>query len=389
MGLAFILIGVFVVFSQEKTEVKKIPLPVLDKTIKDGLLDYLKKNFKNPEEYVLSKFKDHDIIFIGEYHRIKHDVDLISRLIPLLYKVGVYNLGIEFGAYHDQDRVDKLIQAETYDADAAREIMFHFSSFWGYQEYMDIYRAAWDVNHGLPQGTPRFRVVNLNARADWSYIKTPEDRNNPEIMKKVFFEGESDEFMAKTIIKEFIEKDQKALVYSGIHHAFTRYKQPIVDKGKFVRYTEKRTGNLIYNRLGERVFTIFLHAPWSDKNYQNEIYPVDGVIDALLFDSPLRPVGFDLAGTPFGELGAKDSYYAQGYEPFALKMYCDGYIYTKAISQYQGVTTDENFITEKNFKQAIEQIPNPLFKTRVTGVAILIEAMKSDANMPRRFRQFF
>ncbi len=111
-------------------------------------------------------------------------------------------------------------------------------------------------------------------------------------MKKVFFEGDSDEFMAKTIIKEFIEKGQKALIYSGIHHALARYKQPIIDKGKFVRYVEERMGNIIYNRLGERVFTIFLHAPWSDKNYQNEIYPVDGVIDALLFDSQLRPVGF-------------------------------------------------------------------------------------------------
>lgn len=30
---------------------------------------------------------------------------------------------------------------------AAREIMFNFGSYWGYREYMDIYRAAWEVNH--------------------------------------------------------------------------------------------------------------------------------------------------------------------------------------------------------------------------------------------------
>lgn len=381
------LTGVFNVHSAQKTAQEKKPLLALDKKLKEELLTYLKKNHKSPEEYVLSKFQDHDIVFIGEYHRIKHDVELIHRLIPLLYKAGVYNLGIEFGVYHHQDKVDKLINGETYNLNAAREIMFHFSSLWGYKEYMDIYKAAWELNHNLPQEAPRFRVVNLNARQDWSIIKTPEDET-PENMKKVWFEGGSDEVMANTIIKEFVEKKQKALIFSGSHHAFTQYLQPIVREGKVLRYSEGRTGTRIYKKLKDRVFNINLHAPWAGKNWEGELYPVDGVIDALLYDSDLKPVGFDVVGTPFGELGSKDSYYSQGYEPFKLKVFCDGYIYTKPISQYQGVMTDEKFINEKNFKEAVAQIPNPRFKIRVTGIDTLIRAMKSDANMPRRFRQF-
>jgi hypothetical protein len=42
------------------------------------LLIYLQNHWKSPEEYVISKFKDHDYVFIGEYHRIKHDVELID-----------------------------------------------------------------------------------------------------------------------------------------------------------------------------------------------------------------------------------------------------------------------------------------------------------------------
>jgi hypothetical protein len=374
----------------QKPEAKKLPLPVLDSKLQAELLGYLEKNFRTPEDYVLSKFKDHEIVFIGEYHRIQHDVLLIQHLIPLLYKAGIYNLGIEFGVHRDQERVDTLINAPAYDKQAAREIMFDFGSYWGFEEYMDIYRAAWEVNHKLAPGAPRFRVVNLNAFMDWSFVKTAADRENREVMKKVLPEGDGDKVMAETIIREFVEKGQKALIYSGIHHAFTRYKQPVYYQGKFVRFVEDRMGNRVCQRLGDKVFTIYLHAPWSDKNYQKELYPAGGVIDAFFaHESRLRPVGFDLAGTPFGELPGPGSIYEEGYNPFTLKLYADGYIFTKPLSQYQGVTVDEKFITEANFKRAVEQIPNPEFKNKVTGIALLVEAQKDDANMPRRFSQFY
>jgi len=348
----------------QKTEVKKLPLPVLDHKLAGDLLSYIKQNHMTPEDYILAKFKDHQIVFVGEYHRIQHDVLLIQRMIPLLYKAGIYNLGIEFGVRRDQDRVDKLINAPVYDEQAAREIMFDFGSYWGYKEYMDIYRAAWEVNHKLPPGAPRFRVVNLNGTQDWSFIKSEADRQNPVLMHKVFLEGDPDTVMAETIIREFVNTGQKALIYSGIHHAFTRYKQPIYWQGKFARFVENRMGNLVCKKLSDRVFTIYLHAPWPDKNYENELYPAGGVIDAFFAKEPgLRPVGFDLAGTPFGELAGPGSIYEEGYNPFKLKLFAGGYIFTKPISQYQGVTVNEKFITPENFKRAVEQVANPEFRT--------------------------
>jgi len=53
------------------------------------LLGYLKQNHKSPEDYVLAKFKDHQIVFVGEYHRIKHDAEFIQHLIPRLYEEGI------------------------------------------------------------------------------------------------------------------------------------------------------------------------------------------------------------------------------------------------------------------------------------------------------------
>ena len=376
---------------QQQSKVNKIPLPVVDTNFRRELLGYLRQNYKTPEDYVLSKFRDHQIVFIGELHRIRHDPELIQRLIPRLYKAGIYNLGIEFASYRDQPKVDKLINAPVYDEQVARDIIFNHYSSWGFREYMDIYRAAWEVNHKLSKEAPRFRVVNLNVTWDWSFVKTAADRSNPEVMKKVWPEGESDPFMAGVILKEFGDQGQKALIYSGMHHAFTRYKLPIVDHGKFVGFSEGCMGNLVYKKLGDRVFTICLHHPWWDANWQDWVYPAEGVIDALLFNEPrLRPVGFDLAGTPFGELGGRGSLYEKGYQPFSLKLFVDGYIYTKPISQYQGVTADEKFITASNFKRAVEQLDDPEEKAGMTNINMMIEYIKDGAEeLPLRCARFW
>ncbi len=368
----------------------KVPLPVLDARLQGELEAYLRKSFLSPEDYILSKFRDHEIVFVGEFHRIQHDPLLIQHLIPLLYKAGIYDLGIEFGINRDQARVDKLITAPVYDEQEAREILFDWSTFWGFKEYEDIYRAAWEVNHALPAGAPRFRVVNLNCVTDWSFIKTDADQKDREVMKKVWPEGDADPFMAGVILREFVEKGRKALIYSGIHHAFTGYKQPVYDQGKFARFVEGRMGNRVKDRLGDKVFTVYLHAPWMDKTYEKQIYAAGGVIDDFFAGRPdLRPVGFDLAGSPFGELAGPGSIYEEGYNPFKLKLYADGYIFTKPLSQYQGVTVDEKFVTAANFKRAVEQIANPEYKSRVTSVAMYLEGIKGDANIPRRFQEFY
>ncbi len=153
-------------------------------------IQYLEDHWQTPEEYVVSKFDNHDIVFIGEWHRILHDVELIHRLIPKLYEAGIFNLGIEFANFVDQPKIDSLISSEIYDEQLANQIQFEHWPWWGYKEYVDIYRAAWNLNKSLMEGSRPFRVIGLTQKTDWSLVWTVEDRNNLEIMKKVFPKGD-------------------------------------------------------------------------------------------------------------------------------------------------------------------------------------------------------
>ncbi|MDP1621333.1 MAG: hypothetical protein Q8M08_03250 [Bacteroidales bacterium] len=257
---------------------------------KEDLKNFLKDHWKTPEEYVVSKFHDHDYVFIGEYHRIKHDVELIANLIPLLYKNHICNLAIEFGIFSDQHLVDSLINAPTFNRKLADSIVFSYYPVWGYKEYINLYETAWKVNHSDLSDTTKFRIINLGCL----YNPCTKDR---------FAGNDPDEYMANTILKELVAKDQKALIYSGGHHAFTRYRQPLYDFNKDTLYGFKQTrmGNIIYDSLKERVFNIYLHAGWvSNKGFDADcVLPVNGAIDDLMENFTDKRVGFDVVGAPY------------------------------------------------------------------------------------------
>ncbi len=374
----------------------KLPLPTIPPGQKAKLKNYLDQHRQSPVEYVVSKFADHDIVFLGEYHRIKHDVELVQRLIPALYQAGVFNLGIEFASFDDQPKIDSMLTAADYDSALAARFLWNEWPWWGYQEYADLFKAAWEVNNSLPDSAPKFRIIGLNVRADWSLVWSEEDRNNPEIMKKVWKEGNGDAFMASVILKELVAKNQKGLIYSGINHAYTKYRQPVYDvsKKKLKRLFNRRMGNLVYAQIGEKCCTIFLHSPWpSAKGYsKHSVYPADGIIDALFAElgADYYPVGFDTHGTPFGNLTGETSYWKYGYPHFTLEQYCDGYIFSKPLSQYEGVSVIKNWFTEENRLQAIAQIanPDPRVKDTTRTVSDLYEGLKWDADFGRRFRIF-
>lgn len=364
----------------------KKPMREVSPEEKRELVEYLKTHWKSPEDYVVGKFSRHDIVFIGEWHRVKHDVELIQNLIPRLYEAGVYNLGIEFGACEYQDKVDALINTDEYGEDLARWLMFKSLVTWGYQEYMGIYRKAWELNKSLPKQARKFRVINLDYRPDWTARK---EEMTPERWRKVWHKGSSDEHMAKVIVREFVDKGQKALIYSGAHHAFTRYHQPVYDfRGKRLEtFMKDRMGNLVYRQIPDRVFNIFLHSPWpSKKSFSDLSYPVGGVIDQVMEEFVEKRVGFDVKGSPFGQLRDDNTYYGFGYQDFRLSTFTDGYIFQKHFRDYEGVRVDPAFITEENLQEAIDYLPDPEERKTLTRPEDFIKSMRKDADMRKRLR---
>lgn len=352
--------------------------------LRSTLAAWLASEGEPPVDYVVGLFPDHDVVFLCEQHRVREQTLLVQSLIEPLHHAGVRVLATEFGRREDQPLIDSLLVALEWDEELAREIAFRQHVTWGYREYVDVYRSAWELNRGLPDGAPRFRIVGMNDSPDWSFVRTEADRSDSDVMRKVW-RGGGEEHWAGIILDE-VSAGESVVVYCGIHHGFTEYRQPIVMGGEFVRFDPNlRCGNHVFAALGKRAVTVYMHAPWDGpEGYGSRAHhPADGIIDALMLAEGPRPVGFDIAGGPFAELAVENAVYRNGYEDFRLADFCDGWVYLEPISEYEGVTPIDGWVTEANLARARARSADP--RLREVSADEFNERIARSAQVGRRW----
>ena len=327
-------------------------------------VDYIRANHVDPVPYVVGLFNAHDIVFLGEFGRVREQVTFVHELIPALHNAGIRHLGLQYALQADQERIDALLTAPEYDPETAEEILFKRLVIWGFQEYADIFRAAWEVNQKLAPGEEAFRIVGLNIQQDYSAIKTQEDAEDIDILRGILSDGVPDQVMAERVLSSFVEEGDKALVLSQIEHAFTGYASPQYrDRMAELGYDEaRRMGNIVYDRIGERAVTVYLHGPWPDSEGPMQLgYAADGLVDAVIRRLPAeyKSGGFDLAGTPFGQVSIDSGSYAYDRENLSFGDLSDGYVYFGPVAELTPVTPIEGFFTEQNIDEAVRNFPGP------------------------------
>jgi hypothetical protein len=309
--------------------------------------DYLVAHFQSPEDYVVSKFKDHDLVFLGEAaHGVRQNLLFLQKLIPRLYKAGIHNIGYEMIFSDEQPDVDKLLNAPTYDETKALTLLFHWDPQIGfaYQEYADVLRAAWTLNHGLPKGAPRFRIVGTDLRPDWRLVKPGDNVTSRQTRWKAWFGSNQiarNVWMHAVMRREFVDKGVKALIYTGAGHAplyITRDEREETGLRFSVAYQISRY-------LGNRVTSVIVLSGAS----QNP-----AIADVMAGLPPrFQVLGVDLKGTPVGALPVPDRIAASivtEKRNLTLADYMDGVVYLS--STPEPVTMAPGFITDARVEQA-------------------------------------
>jgi len=311
---------------------------------------------------------------LGASHRFKQDIDFVTSLIPDLYKAGIRNLAYEFYEHTHQAILDSILTAKEWN----ERLLYHtissgFAIYWGYTEYLNLLKKVWEFNQTLEPNQPKFRVVLFGP--EFNPCKEGE---------LMFVAGVNpDVTMAEVFKREVISKQEKALIYTGTHHAFTRYREREKDDDCDDGYDDwwkGRMGNIIHQKYPEKTFTIMLHQPWVALGDWSKpmVRPVHGVIDSVMEMLSNRPMGFDVRGTIIGQLKADDTDYAACYEDFKLEDFTDGYIFLAPYRDIIFVLPEPNFYDEFNLKRF-----NAVNKCRNRpSVASKEEAMKRITECP-------
>jgi hypothetical protein len=300
----------------------------------------IKYQLEIPEKMLIKSFENHDVIFLGEPHHIKQHLNFLINIIPSLYNAGITNLGYEFLPYDKQSEIDDLLNADKFDYFKAKNLVISFYFEWTEKEYVDVLYHAWKLNRTIKTSDKKFRIIGLNNSTYWD-----KDRNQKWTEKN----------WADCLIKEVINKNEKALVYCGTHHAITKFQQPFFDSENktFGLARKDRLGHYIYAKIGERCMTIWLHYIWPDKNYNLSVIPCNGILDSIS-KAIKKPFAFNTTNSELGRLTDTLSIYSKGYNNFELKQVADAYIVLNSICESQ---RNEYFeaVNNSNIDQVNEQ----------------------------------
>jgi len=339
---------------------ERVDPPEISLNLQEDLDSWLSENGRDPADYLLGLFEDHDVVLIGEFHRIRHDAEFVGSLLPRLHEAGVRVFAMEFARREDQQLIDSLLAGPTWDEDLAREIQFRMFMPWAFREYVDILKAGWSTRRAGGD----LRIIGVNNSVDFSQFKSEADWDDVEARRRAYG-GQTEADWAEAVLAQ-VTQGEKVLVYSGINHAFTGFRQPRVEDGKFQGFVRVRMGNVLRKELGECAVTVFLHSPWhgAEGYGARTVHPAGGRLDAFMLEregGPF-PVGFDVAASPLSDLPIEDAVYMHGYDHFTLADFCDGWIYFRPMSECEPVDYIEGWIHEGNVERARAVAMNPRWR---------------------------
>ncbi len=334
-----------------------IDVGALTKSDHEPFVTYLRANGKSPIEYVVEKFKQHDVVMLGEQHEVREVCEFISNLIePLYHQANVKYFAMEVLKYKNQQLVNKLVTGEEYDEKLVLKLFRDCVwPLWGFQEYMDILKAVWQVNQTLPPDKEKIKVVCLANDLDGTVL---ESRRHlfwklPGCLYRMVM---NDKTMAKILEREVLRKGEKALVQVGGYHAFTHYRLPAVKSGKLVAEVPPRFGYILHGKYGNRIFQIVLHRWGLSYDFfsgnVNIQQPLGGLLEEVFAENGNKPVGFDVISSPFASLRDSTQYEFAYQKYVVFSDVARGYVFLKPLKELNKITWAKGFINESNFEKA-------------------------------------
>jgi hypothetical protein len=221
---------------------------------------------------IVSAFKQHPIVILGEAHWLRQATDFYVRLVrDPDFQATVQDIVIEFASRNNQPLLDRYIAGENVPIEDVRHIWRDTTKVasWESPIYADWLAAIRQVNRGLPS-SQRLRVLAGDTAIDWSKIKTHSDWAAL---------GDNDISIANVVMSQVLEKKHHALVVLGSNH---------VTKSGDRNGGENTTTRIESRYPGSTYVVMLLHV---------------GALDPALEDHlglPPRdaPALYELAGTP-------------------------------------------------------------------------------------------
>ncbi len=316
-------------------------------------------------------------------HFRRQDVEFFNNLIPYLYHTKqIRKFGWEFGAMEFQNEVDSVVNANAFDRAKAIAIMRQSLYYWNFEEYLQVFKTIWEINSQCKNPEERIKFLQLNH----TYVeKKFQSRDTavsfPERVVKGF-----DRTLFNIVDTAVMQKNDKILIYCGLHHAFTRYRTPFLF---FKKNGDIRGGEYLYNKYPDKVYMASFCFPSPNKWFLLEsamsdgfppfVYPFGGVFNQI-YDKYQKPFAVDVSNPVFGNIKEYQSWYAfDALSGIQLKDFCDGYIVLNSFSEIEPVHYIEDWVTNEGDLSEVKNTLLPEYAATIKTKEDLLEYMQQQS----------
>ena len=262
----------------------------------------------SPFDYLTLKIKQYNVVSLGEDHWVKDHMQFLADYLEHVASDTTFHidaLAWESGNSIDQKKADTLMMSKTFREDLALQILRNAPDTygWPYKEAVEDIKALWRYNRRQGKFT---RLLLL----DPPYMLQLLDGDKYE------YTLSRDQSTANKI-SAYVGSNRKVLYYAGSSHTMRQFHASYNSKSGMYN-VQATAGKILSVLYPNRVFTIKL---WGGLMGSNGYILTmndsrweqcgDGLADKAFQSNGYRPVGFDIAGSPFANILISDFFHFQ------------------------------------------------------------------------------
>lgn len=312
-------------------------------------VDFLKSIEKeSAKDYILQKFKTHDVVIICERdHSDISQYELIKEILSDDYfKENVKNVFTEVGVINLQPEITGFLKTRGLDSLYVEKRLNKFQQnsdfypIWDRYNYHYLLRTIYDINNNSEN---QISYYPSDSEFDWKKVKTAED-----YAREYEIEIEPrDSLMAYNIINQYekikSKNNKKALVILNYRHAFKIH--TIRTNGEL----QQNAGKYLFDYFGNRATYILSNRPIFFRKGKNWTYELiqSGKWDAAFKYLKIGNSGFDFENSIF----ENDDFDMWKGEPnLKYKDVFDGFVFYKPIEDHNLIDYFKGLIS-KDFEE--------------------------------------
>ncbi len=332
----------------------------------------------SPESYLADVCGGHQIVFLGDQIGVQQHLRFLAGAFAELADAGVTILAWEFTNSRSQAALDELLTAPEWNERSCCDLFVDLlGAGFGYQEYAEVLRAAWEHNAAERKRSSDRRPIRVVALGLPSYVEDPQlldGRSAAELSLRNWWLGghyrDVSAFHAASVLtNEVLRQGERALVYMNVGATTTK----LIEWADGVPTAS--AGNLLWRWMRDGCRRVVFHGVIPDTAATQRVEDLVAQSPEARGRSDVR-FGLDLAESPLGSVAASTVRGTIDGSDTGLRLrdIADGYIYLGAREDWSPSTLIPDLLTNENFDsaearyRALDPRPEPYSRDELEAV---------------------